>query len=309
MPRLRGFVAAALVACTPLVACSGANSTTPLVENVDRVTAATEEGDFAALVANADAAWERRSEREAVQEAIDSWEQATRVPTPEGVDRNEALYPVYVNLSLAYYWMGHAHVRFDPSPDEALIALYQQGMEYGQTAIALNNEQWTRALLYETPIPEAVSTLTVDDVPAVYWYASNLGRWGIMRGIATVLANVDDLKAMMMRIEELDPTFFYDGPDRYFGVYYTKLPFGNPDLEQSRQRFERAIEMFPEYLESRVLFAEEYGVITQNRELTEEHLRTVVETDISQWPELLPENANAQRRAQLMLDEIDEYFR
>jgi len=287
----------------------GASSSSPLVENVDQATAATGEGDFLALVAEGDAHWENRSDRDAVEAAIAVWEQAITVPTPADMTRREALFPVYVNLSVAYYWHAHAHLRWEPGSEEAMMADYDQGKEYAETALALNNDAWTQALLYETPIPDAVATLTADDVPAMYWYATNLGRWGLMRGITTVLANVSDIKAMMDRVEELNPDFYYGAPNRYFGVYYTKLPFGNPDLDQSRARFEANIEAYPQYLETRVLLAEEWAMTTQDRALAEEHLQFVVEADVTEWPELQPENANAQRRAVQLLEDLDEYFR
>lgn len=290
------------------VGCGGA-STTPLVENVDALTAASEEGDFSALVAAGDAAWEQRSDRAQVEAAIAAWEQAARVPTPEGVSRRDALFPVYVNLSKGWYWLAHGHLRWDENSNEAMLAAYEQGMHYGETALALNNDAWTNALLYGTPIADAASTLTAADVPAAYWYATNLGRWGLLRGIATVLANVSDIKAVMDRVYELDAEYFYGAPDRYFGVFYTKLPFGNPDLTQSRQRFEACIERYPQYLETRVLLADDWAKTMQDRALFEEQLAYVVSQDISQWPELLPENANAQRRAQFLLETINEYFR
>jgi len=305
----RALLGAWLVGCFGvLVGCGGAG-TTPLVENVARVTAATEEGDFAALVAEAEAAWTQRGERAQVEAAIAAWELAVRVPTPSGVDRNAALYPLYVDLSKAYYWLAHGHLRWEDNSEAIMLETYQIGMERAQTALALNNDQWTNALRYETPIPEAVSVLGPSDVPAMYWYATNLGRWGLLRGIATVLANVPDIKAMMDRVEALDATFFFGAPDRYFGVYYTKLPFGNPDLDQSRMRLERAIERYPGYLETRVLLAEEWARVTQNREIFETQLQAVIDADLDAYPELRPENENALRRAQYLVERIDEYFR
>lgn len=298
-----------LVALSGMAGACGGGTTTPLVENVEQLTQATEEGDFNSLVAEGNAAWELRGEKAKVEEAIAAWERATRVPTPDDVSRRAALFPVYVSLSKGYYWLAHGHLRWEENSSEAMLATYEQGMHYAETALALNNEAWTNALLYGATIPDATATLTADDVPAAYWYATNLGRWGLLRGIATVLANVSDIKAMMDRVEALDSEFFYGAPDRYFGVYYTKLPFGNPDLDQSQRRLRSTIERYPQYLESRVLLAEEWAVVMQDRAVFEEQLNAVVNTDIQQWPELLPENSNAFRRAQYLLENADEFFR
>lgn len=287
-------------------ACGG---TSPLVSNLAEVTAASEDGDFAATCAQADEAWAQRGDKSQVETAIALWELATRLPTPDGTDRNAALVDVYTNLAKAYYWLSHGHLRWENGATDAMLASYENGFARAQVAMALRNANWTRALERGENVPAAAAQLEEADVPAMYWYATNLGRWGLLRGITTVLANVPDIKAIMDRVEELDPTYFYGAPDRYFGVYYTKLPFGNPDLAQARARLERNIEEYPTYLESRVLLAEDYGFRTQEREVSEPHLRFVAEADISQWPELLPENTNAQRRARLLLQSLEEYFR
>jgi hypothetical protein len=302
------------VLLVPAMGCSGPGPST-LVEDVDQRLAVTAEGDFAALVAEGYTHWENRLELSRVEQAIALWEQALTVETPAGEDRSQALFPVLWQLSQAYYWTGHAFVRYEvedgvEGSTERLLAAYETGLEYASLALAANNPAWTRALQLGTPIVDAIPVLTADDVPAMYWYATNLGRYGLVRGITTVLARVDDIRTMMFAVEALDPGFFYGAPNRYFGVYYTKLPFPGGDPPAARARFEAAIANNPEYLESRVLFGEDYAQALQDRAVAEEQLRIVVETDLSTLPpELLPENTMAQRRAQRLLDTLDEYFR
>lgn len=290
-------------------ACS-APAGSAVVEDIENLIAVTNDGDFDALVASGNEAWETRNEESSTDAAIEAWETAIHAPTAAGVDRREAMFPVFVSLAQAYYWRAHAHLRFDETAtDEDVLATYSMGMDYAAQAIALNNDEWRRALLYETPIPEAVVHLTPADVPAVYWHATNLGRWGLTRGIATVLGRKDDIYALMNRVEEMDSAFFYNATNRYFGVYYTKIPFGNPAVDESQRRLEECISRHPEYLETRVLYAYDWATVTQNRAVAEEQIQIVLEADIDQWPELYPENLNAQRRARQFADELDEYFR
>ena len=281
----------------------------PLIENVGRLTAVrTPDADFDALIAEAEAGWEARGTLEGTEAAIDAWERAILAPTPEDADRSAILAGVFTDLAKAYYWLAHAHVRYEG--DEArMLALYETGVACGGNAIALGNEGWNRAMLYETPIPDAVDVLGVDDVPAVYWYATNLGRWGLLRGIATVLSRVNDIYALMSTVESLDDGYFYNATNRYFGVYYTKLPFGNPDVDQAERRLQACIQAHPEYLETRVLYAYDWGIVTQDRATAEQQLQLVIDADLDAAPELRPENENAQRRARQLLDELDEIFR
>ena len=307
--RIAGLlVGAALLGS--LSACSGRLQAQ--VDNVDGLLTATGEGDFAALVAEGEEHWANRSDETEVLAAIESWNAALNAPTAEGVDRSEELAVVYTRLALAHYWLAHAHYRFiadDGESKAACLAQYTIGMEMAQNALALGNADWNASLQGGASAADSVSLLTVDDVPAAYWYAANAGRWALLEGIVSALRYKDEIFALMTRVQELDGSYFHNAPDRYVGAYHTKLPLGNPNVELSRQHFETAIAASPNYLETRVLFVEEYAMKTNDRALAEEQLATVMGFNLEDAPELLPENTNAQRRAQLILDEIDELFR
>jgi hypothetical protein len=281
------------------------------IQNIDERLAATGTGDFSALVAAAETAWENRGDLEQCEAAIASWEEALTAPT-EG-DRGATLVPVLTSLSRAYYFHAFYHLGFqDGDPDQieaAQFAEYAEGIEVARLALSVNNPNWNRALLYETPIPEAVQVLTHSDVPTVYWYSVNMGRWALIDGTPTILAHKDDIAAIMTRMAELDASYFYGASDRYFGVFYTRLPIGNPDLEASLRHFESAIAMAPDYLSTRVLFAGDYAPKVQNRELFIEQLEYVIAADLGTLPEVRAENEIEQRRAQELLDNVDEYFR
>ena len=310
MTRIAHLLPLAIVALFA-AGCGSTTAGSAVVEDIDAIIAATGTGDFAALVAQGDASWENRHERSAVEDAIAVWEEAIHAPTASGVNRRSVMVPLFVKLSHAYYWLAHAHERYEStSTPETMMALYERGMDYGAQAISLSNDEWRRALLYETPIAEATVYLTPNDVPAVYWHATNLGRWGLERGIATVLSRVSDIKALMDAVEAMAPEYYYNASNRYFGVYYSKLPFGNPDVAQSRRRLEACIEAHPEYLETRVLLGYDYVLATQDRATAEEQLNAVLAADVDALPaELYAENVNAQRRAAELLADIDEWVR
>lgn len=309
------LVAGSLVlAGPPLIACGGAGPAT-LVENIDTRLMVSAEGDFQALLDEGDAHWANRLDLTELQAAIASWETALMVPTPDGEPRATALYPALWRLARAHYWHGHAFLRFDVMNDvdgasAALLAAYEQGVEYASLALAANNPEWTRLLQLQTPVMDAIPVLLPDDVDAMYWYAANLGRYGLVRGITTVLARVGDIRTMMEYVQTYEATYYYGAPDRYFGVYYTKLPFPGGNPIEAEQRFQRAIANNPEYLETRVLYGEDFAQALQRRDIAEEQLRFVVEADVSALPvALLSENTIAQRRAQWLLDNLDENFR
>ena len=289
--------------------CGTATQHISPIENIDERLAATEEGDFEAMMAEAEEHWNQREEREHVEAAIEIWEQCLHVPTPG--DRREDLYPVLHRLSRAHYFLTDGHVRFEDRPDwtQAMLAGFQHGVEYGHLALSVSNEEFNRALAYETPIPQAVEVTTVDDIPAMYWYSTNMGKWAVLDGIATILAHKDDIAAIMSRVQVLDREYFYGASDRYFGVYWTKVPIGAPDLASSRSHFEMAIQINPEYLATRVLYAADYAPKVQDRALFEEQLNYVLNADVDVLPDVRQEQLVEQEKARRLLAEIDEYFR
>ncbi|MBW2465243.1 MAG: hypothetical protein JRH11_26580, partial [Deltaproteobacteria bacterium] len=159
-------------------------------------------------------------------------------------------------------------------------------------------------------IEEAISILDGSAVPALYWRSANMGKWGIAKGFATILSYKDEIRAIMARCMELDATYFFHGPPRYFRAYYAKVPaYAGGDLDLSRQNFEQAMTAAPDYLGTRTLMAQLYAVKAQNRELFEEQLNFVIAANIDDLSaELRPENLIEQRRAQALLDQADEFF-
>jgi tetratricopeptide (TPR) repeat protein len=305
---IAGRVAAVAVGALLLAGCGSAQQHIAPIQDVDARLAPTEEGDFEALAAEAERHWANRSQRSEVEAAIATWERMLRVPTSG--DRRRALYPVLHQLGRAYYFLADAHLQFDRSVSQAeLKTAYEKGIDWSRLALSVNNPDWNRALLYERPIPEAVQVTTRADLPAMYWYSTNLGRWAIMDGTPTILAHKDDIAAIMGRVLELDGDYFWAAADRYFGVFYTRVPVGNPDLDRSRQHFEAAIRRAPDYLSTRVLFAQDYATKAQNRALYVEQLEYVLNADVAAIPEVQPENEVEQLKARRLLDDVDEYFR
>lgn len=281
------------------------------VSDIDVRIAVTAEGDFAAAVAEGQAHWEQRQNEADTRAAIDAWERAVTYDTGEG-DRAAALYPIYTNITAAYYWLGHGHLFFLNSRREREAAqqeAYEKCMEHGRTALAIRNSAWNEAMQAEVHIDEAVKTLELEDVPATYWYATCAGKWATIEGIAALLGYKDQIYAMISRVAELNESFYYRATDRYFGVVYTKLPFMNPDLPRSRGHFDAAITAHPEYLETRVLFVEEHLTKTGEARLAREQLEYVIGADASVDPRVHAENLRAQRHATQLLDKFDEFFR
>ncbi len=155
-----------------------------------------------------------------------------------------------------------------------------------------------------------VAARKVGEVPELYQLASVWTGW--------IQANSDDfaaiaelgrVKALMLKIAELDETYDYGGPHLYLGVFETLLPpslGGRPEV--ARNHFERAIEISEgRYLMTKVMFADQYARLLFDRELHDRLLGEVMASDPAE-PGLTLINTVAQRRAQELLDTADAYF-
>ncbi len=254
------------------------------------------------LIDEGTAAWQNRGDEAQVVAAIGKWEQAAEMDPSD--------HEHWVRLSRAYYFLADGHMSFDEARQEEMIATYEKGIQAGERALVALSPDFAQRMRAGTRIEEAVAVLDAQAVPALYWRSSNMGKWGLAKGFATVLAYKDEIRAIMARCLELDATYFYHAPHRYFGAFYARVPaFAGGDLERSREHFETALEAAPGYLGTRSLMAEFYAVKSQNRQLFEEQLNAVLEADLSQLPEeVRPENELEQRRAQALMAKANELF-
>ena len=170
-------------------------------------------------------------------------------------------------------------------------------------------DAWTMAAEIDPKNVEALSVLNASAVPALYWRASNLGRWAVLESFATLLSYKDEIREVMDFCLDQNPLYFYQGPDRYFGVFYAKAPgFAGGDMKKSAAHFNVAIDAHPNYYGTRILMAEEWAIKEDNRPLFEELINYVLNGDPNAIPELVPESTCEQRKAAKLMAEIDDTF-
>jgi len=150
-----------------------------------------------------------------------------------------------------------------------------------------------------------------DDVPYLYWLGYTWAGW-ITSHPDTMLA-MADLSIVLMIMESVllhDEAYNDGGVHTFFGIYFASRPPAlGGDLDKSLMHFEKAIHMAPDYsLMPKVLMARFYARMTFDQTLFETLLRSVLDAPSLNDPNLNLMNAIAQQKAQVMLEEIDEYF-
>lgn len=188
--------------------------------------------------------------------------------------------------------------------------MYFKAKTYGLRALA-RNKRFARALDgKQDEFEQSLRGFKKADAGALFTTASAWVMWIIASADSpAALGGMPKVLAMMDRVRELDPGIRNGGVDLFYGIYHTVLPLGGGrDLEKARAHFERSIEIAgPDYLLTRVTFAEFYARYAFDQALFEDSLKQVLEAD-PQVPAFTLMNAVAQKRAQALLDQIDELF-
>ncbi|MBF0492647.1 MAG: hypothetical protein HQM15_07695 [Deltaproteobacteria bacterium] len=158
---------------------------------------------------------------------------------------------------------------------------------------------------------KSLLTFNKKDVPNLFWTAFN---WGSLLNFSKdspdTIAEMPRIEALMMRVAELDPHYYYDGPGQFFGVFYAARPKmlgGQP--EASKKAFDTAIEATQnKYLMIKVLKAQFYAVQIQDKNLFRSLLQEVLNADATVLPEQRLANEVAKKRAAILLSKEKLFF-
>lgn len=187
---------------------------------------------------------------------------------------------------------------------------YKRGREYGIAALT------TKASMkkaFNAPFPEfqkAVNGLNKSYVPALFWTAFNWIGWlNLNLSDPSAAADLPRIEAMVKRALELDPDFNYGSVHVLIATINAARPkMLGGNLELSRTEFEKAISVEPNYLMTKVMFAQYYARQALDVELFEKTLTEVMEAK----PEALPgqrlANELAKRRAKVLIGLKGELF-
>ncbi len=259
------------------------------------------QAQVAELMAAADAAWANRGDAAQAKVAVDAWAKASEIDPKNVRALNE--------LTHAIYFYADCHLRFDEDNPELYKSTHEEGTRAAERALSAMSPAFAEKMASGELIEEAITVLSASAVPALYWRSSNMGRWAVLDGFATLLSYKDEIRTVMEFCLDEYPLYWYQAPDRYFGVFYAKAPgFAGGDMKQSAAHFNISIDAQPNYFGSRILMAEEWAIKEDNRPLFEELVNYVLNGDPNSIPAIVPENLCEQRKARKLMAEIDETF-
>jgi hypothetical protein len=240
--------------------------------------------------------WKGRADQASLENALVKFE---RLHATNPADLETLIY-----LTRGYYLLADGHLQ----DVELKKKNFETATSYGEKAMA-TNAGFKSSIDSGKSIEDSLPNLTKAEVPAIYWTAASLGKWAKANGIAASLKYKGRVKAMIERVQTLQSDYFYGAANRYWGAFYAIAPsFAGGDLNKSKQNFDQSIKIAPEYLGTKVLYAENYLTKKSLKKEFEEVLKEVLASKFDKHPELGPENTIEKKKAQRLLDKKDDLF-
>ena len=123
------------------------------------------------------------------------------------------------------------------------------------------------------------------------------------------MADLPIVELIMLRVVELDGSYYYGGAHIFLGSYYGSRPqiYGGKPKE-SRKHFERALAINKrQFLLTQVAYANTYARMMFDRELYLKLLQEVIDRPVTD-SDMASSNALAKQMAKKLLGQVDEIF-
>jgi predicted small secreted protein len=251
--------------------------------------------EFSSLKKKTMAHWNKREDKAQLLKALEGFETLSKATN----DKLE----FYVFLSRGYYFLADGHTE----DMEEKKKLWEKGTGWGEKAMA-TNKAFGEAMKKEEKVEDHLDKLGKKEAPAIYWTAVNLGKWAKNSGLATILKYKSRIKKMINKVQKHDAYYFSGSPYRYWGAYYAVAPsFAGGDMKKSKKNFDKVIKMFPNYLGSKVLYAEFYTTKKGNQKEYVKVLNEVLKAKLKK-DSFYPENVIEKRKAKKLLEMTEDNF-
>lgn len=187
---------------------------------------------------------------------------------------------------------------------------YRRGREFGMAALI---SHLSMKDAFKSPFLEfkaALSRLSKKDVPALFWTAFN---WACYLNLhlddPAAIADLPRIQAMIDRVIELDTNYYYGSAHAFKGILAASRPkmLGGDPSEANRE-FKEAMRIAPDYLMTKVLYAQYYAKQMQDTALFRDQLNEVIRADVLKLPRQRLANELAKQRASFLLSNIKNSF-
>ena len=205
--------------------------------------------------------------------------------------------------NLAQGYCGYSFM-FEEDEDTSLASgLYLKGMDFAFRALEKKH------LVSDLKIDAA--KIKTKDVPEVFWYVFCKTSWiNLNRDNPDAIAELPSIIPLAKRIEELNPSYYYNGIYSIFGAYHIIRPRmfgGNP--EKSKEYFIKALHGEGEqFLLNKFIYAKLYATATLDEELFDKLIQEILNAPESPDAETHLANETAKEKASKLKEKRNELF-
>jgi len=202
------------------------------------------------------------------------------------------------------------------------VTLYEDGKIERAVNMSVKARDYGINLINQLPGLENINGETLSEIDAalmkvspyqvgsLFWGAYGWATWiQYQDGSPAAMADLPIVERIMLRVVELDESYYYGGAHIFLGAYYGSRPqmYGGR-LEASRKHFDQALAINNRlFLLTHVSYAQTYARITFDRELYLKLLTEVIEQPLTD-SEMASSNKLAKVMAEKLITQVDEYF-
>jgi len=206
---------------------------------------------------------------------------------------------------------GYSFAFVEDVDKERASFLYLKARDYALKPLMLNDEFRGSLRKPVDKFKKSLDGFWKSEAPALYWAANSWMAYTALNLDKTeALMDIPKIEAMLLRVVELDETYYYGSAHASLGAFYasrSKVIGGDPD--KAKYHFDRAFEISgSRLLFIHLLYAKYYAYQIQDRALFEETLRKVIDAPVDLLPEKNFANEVAKRKARALLNDVDLYF-
>ena len=217
---------------------------------------------------------------------------------------------VHLLMTATKAYGAYASILYEEGKTERAVNMSVKARDYGISLLTQLRglENITGQTVGE--IKTALEKIRPDQVDYLFWGAYGWATWiQHKEGAAAAMADLPIVELIMLRVVELNDSYYYGGAHIFLGAYYGSRPQiygGKP--EASRKHFERALEISNrQFLPAQVAYAQTYARIMFDRELYTALLTEVLEQPLKD-SDTASSNKLAKLMAEKLLAQVDEFF-
>jgi hypothetical protein len=188
--------------------------------------------------------------------------------------------------------------------------LFGKGRQYALRSLEIRGfkEPLQRSL---DDFREGLKGLGKKDAPYIFWGATCWANWiNLNLDSMEALSELPRVELMMKRVLEIDEGFYYGGPHLFMGIWYASRPkIAGGDLKKAQGHFLKALDLGQgKFLMAYVYYANYYARQAFDKDLFISTLQTALKAPIDISADLTLLNTVAKKKAQELLNRIEEYF-